>query len=240
MRTSMSNGVKGIVSSAKSGFNSVKSAISSALSSAVSKVTSGASKMRSSMANGVKGIVSAVQNGFNTVKSAVSSGISKALGAITSKVGSFRSAGAGLINALTGGITSKIGSAITAVSGLASKLRSFLPGSDAETGALSDLTHSGKMLPVTFAQGIAKGTSSAVNQANMLARQIDTSLQSEVGARMFASGSSLTIYHKHDGTVNVNGSGLGQADQFVAGSIGYEIGTDGVRQAIRSRTGGRQ
>lgn len=239
MRSSMSRGIQGIVSSARSGFNSVRSTITSAMSSATAKVTSGGSQMRSAMSNAVNSIVSAVRNGFNNVASAVSSGISRALSAVTSKIGSFRSAGAGLISALTGGITSKMNGAISAVSSLAGKLRSFLPGSDAKQGALSDLTHSGSMLPVTFAQGIAKGTRSAVGQAEMLARQIDNSLQSEVGARMFSSGNSLTIYHKHQGTVNVNGSGISQADQFVSGSIGYEVGTDGIKQAIRSRTGGR-
>ncbi len=239
MKSAMTNGIRQMASSARSGFNQVKSAITSAMSTAVSKVTSGASRMRSSMAQGVQGIVSAVRTGFSNVASAVSSGITRALSAITSKIGSFRSAGAGLISALTGGITSKMNGAINAVSGLAGKLRSFLPGSDAKQGALSDLTHSGSMLPVTFAQGIAKGAGYAVSQARQLTKQVDASLQSEVGARMFASGSSVTVYHRHDGTVNVNGTGVGQVDQFVSGSIGYEIGTDGVKQAIRSRTGGR-
>ncbi len=235
--------------SGKSGGDGFKSGITGGTGKALSGLTKDVQGMVNSANKGAGGLGKAGSAGGKNLSNGVKNGSSNIPSIVTSILGKARSVissidwsslGRKLITTFATGISGATGAVVRAVSGAVALARKYLPGSDAEKGALSDLTHSGYMLPVTFAKGIKQGTSSAVAQANRMASQIDTSLQSEVGARMFASGSSLTIYHRHDGTVNVNGSGLGQADQFVSNSIGYEIGSDGVRQAIRSRTGGRQ
>jgi len=65
-----------------------------------------------------------------------------------------RRAAAGFINALADGISSQLGRITSIVKGMVDGVRRLLPGSDAEEGPLSDLTHSGRMLPRTFAMGM--------------------------------------------------------------------------------------
>ena len=66
----------------------------------------------------------------------------------------FRAAGQALVQALIDGITSLIGRPADILRGALGGLRAMLPGSDAKEGPLSDLTHSGKALVETFAEGM--------------------------------------------------------------------------------------
>ena len=66
----------------------------------------------------------------------------------------FRAAGTALVQALIDGITSLIGRPADILRGALGGLRAMLPGSDAKEGPLSDLTHSGKALVETFAEGM--------------------------------------------------------------------------------------
>ncbi|WP_331232702.1 phage tail tape measure protein [Natronorarus salvus] len=68
--------------------------------------------------------------------------------------GRFRSAGSALISAFARGIRNAASEATSAVSGVVDSVSSYLPGSDAETGPLADLTKQGEALPETFASGI--------------------------------------------------------------------------------------
>jgi hypothetical protein len=52
---------------------------------------------------------------------------------------------------------------------LAEELRNLLPGSDARTGPLSDLTASGRALPETLGAAISRGAPAAVDAATNLA-----------------------------------------------------------------------
>ena len=99
----------------------------------------------------IKGIVSGAVSGIPGI---VSGAISRAVGAITSLYGAFRNAGRAIMNALRDGILSGISAAVAAVRSAAAKLRSYLPGSDAKTGPLSDLMASGKALMTTFDAGM--------------------------------------------------------------------------------------
>ena len=73
------------------------------------------------------------------------------LGALADK---FRAAGKALVQALIDGITSLIGRPAEILRGALGSLRAMLPGSDAREGPLSDLTHSGRALVETFAEGM--------------------------------------------------------------------------------------
>ncbi len=232
------SGGDGFKTGITSGSKQANTGLASDVKGMVSSASRGATSLGREGSKGGKGLANGVKTGSSVLPTYVRGVITA--GANIIQATNWGGLGSKLISTFASGISKASSFVSSAVGRVMAEARRLLPGSDAKEGALSDLTHSGYMLPVTFAQGIARGTGSAVLQAERLASQVDASLQSEVGARMFASGQSLTVYHRHDGTVNVNGSGLGQADQFVAGSIGYEVGTDGVRQAIRSRTGGRQ
>jgi tape measure domain-containing protein len=245
---SASSAGKGMTSSGKSGGNgfrvgitsgskSAEKAVSSAVVGMSNNANKGATNLTSAGKTGGTGMANGIKSGSSPIPGIVKGVMDRAKAAITNI--SWSSAGSALMKTFASGVSSGGSWVTTAVQSVVRAARALLPGSDAKEGPLSDLTHSGYMLPVTFAKGLAQGTGSVVAQANRMVAEVDRSLQSEVGARMFASGNSVTVYHRHDGTVNVNGSGVSQADQFVSGSIGYEIGTDGVKQAIRSRTGGR-
>lgn len=101
----------------------------------------------------ISGIVSGAVNGVSGI---VSRAISRAVEIITSLTGRFNNAGRAIMDALKAGIMSGIAGAIAAVKGAAAKLRSYLPGSDAERGPLSDLMASGKALMTTFDAGMNK------------------------------------------------------------------------------------
>ena len=80
----------------------------------------------------------------------------------------FKKAGWNLMVALANGIISGVSNAIDAVKDAVGTVRSYLPGSDAKIGPLSDLTASGAALMTTFEKGIA--TSSADPGAAFAAR----------------------------------------------------------------------
>ena len=67
----------------------------------------------------------------------------------------FKKAGWNLMVALAKGIISGVSKAIDAVKDAVGSVRSYLPGSDAKVGPLSDLTASGAALMTTFGKGIA-------------------------------------------------------------------------------------
>lgn len=74
-----------------------------------------------------------------------------------------------MVRAFADGVLSALGSAIAAARRLARELRDLLPGSDARTGPLSDLTASGRALPETLGAAISRGAPAAVDAASSLA-----------------------------------------------------------------------
>jgi hypothetical protein len=81
--------------------------------------------------------------------------------------------GEGLIDSFEQGLRNKKDSAVDFVEGIVDDIRGYLPGSNAETGPLSDLKASGAALPTTFAEGITgnaqvseRATENALNEPN--------------------------------------------------------------------------
>lgn len=85
--------------------------------------------------------------------------------------GQLRSAGRGLIDALVDGIRDKIDDVRDAADDVADTARSYLPGSDAETGPLSDLTDSGAALPETLASGMESNEQTVEQASKRTARK---------------------------------------------------------------------
>ena len=67
------------------------------------------------------------------------------------------------------GVKRALNKALSAARAIASAIRALLPGSDAETGPLSDLFASGKALPETLAKGMIAGMSPLTRQVNGMA-----------------------------------------------------------------------
>ena len=95
-------------------------------------------------------------------------------------------------------------------------------------------------MATTFANGIYKKASDVQSATGYLAQQARASLSTELGTQMFGQQQYLTVYHVHQGQVDVVGDGApNQANQYVGDSIGYEGGLSGVRTVIRQNGGSR-
>lgn len=120
--------------------------------------------------------------------SAIVAGISPSWNELTAAAGS---AGSGMVNAFAAGVRANLAAAKAEVIRMVNEIRSLLPGSDAKTGPLSDLTESGKALPATFGAGIAAGagraTEPAVSMAAGVAAPVQTLAQQPNLARLIAA-----------------------------------------------------
>lgn len=98
----------------------------------------------------------------------------------------FYNAGAGLITAFKDGLLSAWGALKGGVTKIVGWIRELLPGSDAKTGPLSDLTASGAALWPTFARGMQMRRTAVLDPLrNVLARMTDD--MSEAPQRASAS-----------------------------------------------------
>jgi phage-related protein len=80
------------------------------------------------------------------------------------QIDAFKQAGIDFALALAAGIKEGADAVVREVEGMAEEMRSYLNGSDADRGPLSDVTQAGRALPQTLAEGIQQGTQ-AVDKA---------------------------------------------------------------------------
>lgn len=110
----------------------------------------------------ITGLVGSILSVLGTIVTGAAGIVGQIVSAFTGLVSNLVSiattAGSGFVSALSSGILNGIGKIISSVKSKLSGLRRLLPSSDAKEGALSDLTHSGKMFGVTFAKGIDQGS----------------------------------------------------------------------------------
>lgn len=109
-------------------------------------------------------------------------------------------AGHGLMEAFAQGITEWANLPVEALQAVLQKLRDMLPGSDAKFGPLSDLTASGRALPMTLARGIVRGTDAAEQAAQAMAGRLQpqwsgvaTPLPSRASMDNANAGNSTTV-----------------------------------------------
>ncbi|MCK5433065.1 MAG: phage tail tape measure protein [Gammaproteobacteria bacterium] len=102
----------------------------------------------------VNTIATKLTDAYNAVKNTMD----RVLSFLSGLNSSFYQSGYALLTAFANGIKAAIGNALAAVKSAASKLRSYLPHSDADKGPLSDITASGAALMDTFAEGMESGT----------------------------------------------------------------------------------
>jgi phage-related protein len=135
-----------------------------------------------------------------------------------------KQAGKDLINAFKEGIEDKIDGAVDAVKGGIDKIRKLMPGSDAETGPLSDLTAAGKALPGTLAVGIRANTDELQRAARRAAAAAEAPLGTPTmqPAMRAATGSAGRSGSTSGGTtVNI--------DQTIERGAFQGVGLDEVR-----------
>lgn len=104
----------------------------------------------------------------------------------------FKKAGWNLMIAFAKGIISGVSNAIDAVKGAVGTVRSYLPGSDAKVGPLSDLTASGAALMTTFEQGIKSSTADPAAAFAARAPQVQGA-----GATNITNSSSINMGDVH-------------------------------------------
>jgi len=135
--------------------------ISSGFSAVWALVTALGSGIIKMLVAGVTKAIGTVTTVGNSVAKAIGSGITAATGfavrAVTALlsvlVNKAKTMVKGISSAITTGIKGSFNKAIGAVKGSMQKIRDFLPGSDAKTGPLSNLTKSGSALLSTFIKG---------------------------------------------------------------------------------------
>lgn len=98
--------------------------------------------------------INSMKPGWNGLVEYAKSEFQRLLSFITSLGSQFQSAGASLVSGFTEGIRSKIGEATAAAANMAESVAKYLPHSDAERGALSTLSQTGRAFVNTFLQGI--------------------------------------------------------------------------------------
>lgn len=108
----------------------------------------------------------------------------------------FRNAGEDLIGGFIDGLEDKADSIGGAVGGAMSTARSYLPGSDAEQGALADLTDSGRAFSLTVAEGIEDKQRSVEDAANQVAQKAIIGPDGRpVSTTGDSGGTTKNVYH---------------------------------------------
>lgn len=93
----------------------------------------------------------------------------RVLSIVSGLAGGMAERGAGMVRAFADGIMGALNSALDAARRLVQQIRDLLPGSDAKSGPLSDITDAGRSLPETLAGAIERGAPSAVSAVADLA-----------------------------------------------------------------------
>lgn len=180
----------------------------------VSRVKTGLSKM-----------VTAVWQKLSSFKSAVKGMVGAGKRAITEKSSEFKDAGSSLASSVASGIRSRISRIRNAARDAMSAARSYLPGSDADHGPLSDLTASGQALPETFAQGI--------DAAQYRVRRAMSSIGDHT--QDYIDYGSVTRKRSRSPTsISSGGDSIGITVNVSGGADGKQIGRD-VADELRSR-----
>lgn len=140
-------------------------------------------KMRDKALEAVGALLNQAIGLFNDLKSRV-------LGILGELVSGMYERGAGMVRAFAQGIMDRLHELLDAARRLAQEARDLLPGSDAKTGPLSDLTASGASLPATLAAAISRGAPVAVSAVESMAGGLTDVLSMDTGALGMDAGLS--------------------------------------------------
>ncbi len=107
-------------------------------------------------------MLAVITNTLNDAKQAVSNAASEMVSIIRGFTSQFRSAGEAIMSAFADGVSARAKRAVDAARRAADRVRSMLPGSDADEGPLDDLTQTGPAFVDTIARGIRNNTNELV------------------------------------------------------------------------------
>lgn len=124
----------------------------------------------------------------NTVVSLMQSMRTQVGGILQGMVSDAETAGKAFGEAVAKGIYASIPAAVAAASALAAAVRAVLPGSDAKEGPLSDLTASGRALPITLAKGIHRGEDKLIKAIGVPLDKANRGLALDPHSRFRAGG----------------------------------------------------
>ena len=113
----------------------------------------------------VSGAWSSIIEGISSFGASLLAGVSEAWNSVLTFFDGLNlyESGAKLLGTFIEGIMSRVSALVETVSGALSRVRSYLPFSDAHEGPLSQLTLSGSRLMTTLAEGVKAGSSSLVS-----------------------------------------------------------------------------
>ena len=113
----------------------------------------------------VSGAWSSIIEGISSFGASLLAGVSEAWNSVLAFFDGLNlyESGAKLLGTFIEGIMSRVSALVETVSGALSRVRSYLPFSDAHKGPLSQLTLSGSRLMTTLAEGVKAGSSSLVS-----------------------------------------------------------------------------
>ncbi|MBP5971538.1 phage tail tape measure protein [Brasilonema sp. CT11] len=182
----------------------VQNATSAAWTGIVAKVQEGVSTATKALSGLPAAFQSSMSNAYNVVRNTMAQIIKAITDAVSSMVNALKNAGASMMNTLADGIKGAASAPVNAVQGAMSAVRSYLPGSDAKLGALSDLTASGRALLQTFADAMMSNVAPVLKAASSVA---SAAMPSEQRAPMLmGNNSSSNITINFQPTVNLSGS----------------------------------
>lgn len=119
--------------------------------------------------NGITAGIAFIKNGFTAIVTF-----------ITGKLAWFRQSGKKIISTLAAGIKSAAGLPVQAIKGIFSKVRQYLPFSDAKVGPLSQLTLSGSRVITTMVSGMQKVENLPAEQTAKTFAKVPTAQKREI------------------------------------------------------------
>ncbi|PEC20608.1 hypothetical protein COM96_18625 [Bacillus cereus] len=222
--------LSGMYNDAVNGFNSM-----------VDSAWSGASSMWDAGVANAKNFATGAKNNLNNLGSIAWDGMKGMWDGFWSWTGTLYDSGKGLLQSFTNGVISGFNGAVDAVWSGMKSIRQYLPFSPAKKGPLSDLDKSGEAFFPTWYNAAMTQVGSmqkAIGGAfSGVANSADVALAG-TGLEAFTGGTtnmSVTITHKHEGSVKLDGSGLDELEmkinQAVTGSGTTNFGFD--KQVVR-------
>ena len=163
--TSILSGLQGAWASVIDWLSGAAEAVATTLLSAWTGIGELTATAWAGVTESVSGAWTSIIEGISSFGASLLAGVSEAWNSVLTFFDGLNlyESGAKLLGTFIEGIMSRVSALVETVSGALSRVRSYLPFSDAHEGPLSQLTLSGSRLMTTLAEGVKAGSSSLVS-----------------------------------------------------------------------------
>ena len=163
--TSILSGLQGAWASVIDWLSGAAEAVATTLLSAWTGIGELTATAWAGVTESVSGAWTSIIEGISSFGASLLAGVSEAWNSVLAFFDGLNlyESGAKLLGTFIEGIMSRVSALVETVSGALSRVRSYLPFSDAHEGPLSQLTLSGSRLMTTLAEGVKAGSSSLVS-----------------------------------------------------------------------------